>query len=142
MSSCQYQTFLCNHCKQSVILFEHEGSCPEMPVRCASCSAIILRKNVEVSLMYNHAIEITEEILGVIGVLVLFFLSLSCLLVTFFSCCTFVLLFVICLHVLVNRIFLEKTSTCQYVAETMQLKITKILIANSNYLFIFTSFSV
>ena len=91
--------------------------------------------------MYNHAVQISEEILSGIAVFVLFFPSLSCLLVNFFSCSFLLLLllfFYLCLHDLANRILLDKTSTCQYVAETMKLTITNILITNSNYLLIFT----
>ena len=90
--------------------------------------------------IYNHAVQISEEILGVIFAFVLFFPSLSCLLVNFFSCSFLLLLllfFYLCLHDLVNRTLLNKTSTCQYVAETIKLKITNILITNSNYLLIF-----
>ena len=81
--------------------------------------------------MYNHDVQIPEEILGTIAALVSFFPSLSCLLVTFLPCVLVFLVFFLCLHVLVNKIVLNKTPTCHYITETMQLKITKILITNS-----------
>lgn len=106
ISPCQYQTYICNHCKQSVILFEHESYCPEMPVRCKSCSTIILRKNIKVRLvvfMYVHAVQIPEEILCTIPALPPMFPFLSCSLVTFLLCSTFFCFFFLCMHALVKR---------------------------------------
>ena len=52
LSSCMYQKSHCNHCKQFVILHEHENCCPEMPVPCSLCSKVMKRKRLKVSTVF------------------------------------------------------------------------------------------
>lgn len=79
-------------------MLEHENHCPEIPVTCASCSTTILRKNEEVSFvvhMYNHAVQMHEEILGTIAALPL--VSLFVMFACNFSSLFHFLLFFLCL---------------------------------------------
>ena len=58
LSSCMYQKFHCNRCKQFVILNEHEDYCPEMPVPCSLCSEVMKRKRLKVSIVFSHILFI------------------------------------------------------------------------------------
>ena len=57
--NCEFRRAMCEHCRHSVVLLNHQKECPNFPVNCSECFTTFLRKDMEVRkviLVFLHLI--------------------------------------------------------------------------------------